>query len=112
MHWLSQPDALLPDLVFLNSVLPDESGYGVTRLLKARPQFTHTAIIMLLYQNSVVDRLKARLAGAKGCLAIPFGVQNLLQVTQKILSASSSEKSINTRVAINHEHSPLYVVWL
>ncbi|GHO76862.1 hypothetical protein KSD_46330 [Ktedonobacter sp. SOSP1-85] len=112
MQWLKQSDTLAPDLMFLNSVLPHESGYGVARSLKSKPQFTHTAIIMLLYQNSVVDRLKARLAGAKGCLAIPFGFQDLLQVTQKILSASSSEKSTSTRVTINHEYSPLYVVWL
>ncbi|GHO47209.1 response regulator [Ktedonospora formicarum] len=114
MQRLRQPDVVVPDLIVLNSVLPDVSGYGVVQYIMTKPQFTHTLILMLMHHNGVVDRLKARLAGSKSCLAIPFVSQYLLQVILKMLSslsATSSGKSTSIRDEMNHESSPPYVVW-
>jgi twitching motility two-component system response regulator PilG len=72
----------LPDLIFLDINLPKLDGYDVLRLLKASPHFDHTAVIMLSARDGVIDRLKSRLAGAKGHITKPFKIQELLSVVQ------------------------------
>ncbi|HVB76178.1 MAG TPA: response regulator [Ktedonobacteraceae bacterium] len=70
----------LPDLIFLDIGLPKIDGYDVLRLLKASPHFDQTAVIMLSAHDGVLDRLKSRLAGARGHITKPFKIQELLSV--------------------------------
>ena len=72
----------LPDLIFLDIGLPRLDGYDVLRLLKTSPRFDHTPVFMLSARDSVLDRLKSRLAGARGHITKPFKVQELLNVIQ------------------------------
>src|SRR5437588_9928491 len=59
----AQPD-FIPALIFLDIGLPKMDGYAVARLLRTSPRFDSTVIVMLTGRNSIVDRLKSRLAGA------------------------------------------------
>src|SRR5215469_16148496 len=56
----------IPDLIFLDIGLPKIDGYDLLRLMKTSPQFDHTSVVMLSGRDGVLDRLKSRLAGAKG----------------------------------------------
>ena len=68
----------LPDLIFLDIGLPKLDGYDVLRLLKASPRFDRTAVIMLSARDGILDRVKSRLAGARGHITKPFKVRELL----------------------------------
>lgn len=70
----------LPDLIFLDIGLPKLDGYDVLRLLRASPNFDRTAVIMLSAHDGILDRLKSRLAGARGHIVKPFKIQELLSV--------------------------------
>ena len=82
MRWLSQPNARIPDLVILDIGLPKLDGYEVARRLKAKPQFSHTVIVMLSRHDGVIDRLKGRLAGAKDFMSKPFKTQDIISVIE------------------------------
>jgi twitching motility two-component system response regulator PilG len=68
----------IPDLIILDIGMPKMDGYAFARLLKSKPQFNHTVIIMLTSRDGVIDRLKGRLAGAKDYITKPFRTQELM----------------------------------
>jgi twitching motility two-component system response regulator PilG len=72
----------IPDLIFLDIGLPRLDGYDVLRLLKTSPMFDRTPVFMLSARDGMLDRLKSRLAGARGHITKPFKVQELLYVIQ------------------------------
>ncbi|HEY0755513.1 MAG TPA: response regulator [Ktedonobacteraceae bacterium] len=78
---LEQP----PDLIFLDINLPRIDGFDLLHLLKSHPQFDQMAVIILSSRDSVLDRVKCRLAGARGYLVKPFRTQDLLTVASQYL---------------------------
>ncbi|MBA2284676.1 MAG: response regulator [Ktedonobacteraceae bacterium] len=79
----------VPDLVILDIGLPKMDGYEIARLLKTKPQFGNTVIIMLSGRDGVIDRLKGRLAGAKDYLTKPFRTQDVISVVHQHLGVPS-----------------------
>lgn len=82
IRWLGLREARIPDLVLLDIGLPKMDGYEVARRLKAKPSFNNTVIVMLTRRDSVIDRLKGRLAGAKEYITKPFKVQDIVNSVQ------------------------------
>ncbi len=80
----------IPDLIFLDIGLPKIDGYDLLRLLKTSPQFDHTTVVMLSGRDGVLDRLKSRLAGAKGYVTKPFKTQELLSIALSCLELPSN----------------------
>lgn len=81
----------IPDLIFLDISLPKLNGFDLLRLLKSSPRLDHTVIVMLSGRDSMVDRLKSRLAGAKGYITKPFKPEELVSIIQSSLKHSSHE---------------------
>jgi twitching motility two-component system response regulator PilG len=78
----------IPDLIFLDIDLPKMNGYEIARYLKSKPAWNNTIIVILSRHNGVVDRLKARLAGAQTYLTKPFTTQTILDVVHNNLNLS------------------------
>lgn len=91
IHWFTtSSDARTPDLVLLDIGLPKMDGYEVARRLKTKPQFSNTVIVMLTRRDSMIDRLKGRLAGAKEHITKPFKTQEIISVIQEQLGVPAS----------------------
>jgi len=82
IRWLALKEARVPDLVLLDIGLPKMDGYEVARRFKSKPQFNNTIIVMLTRRDSVIDRLKGRLAGAKEYITKPFKIQDIVNSVQ------------------------------
>lgn len=78
-----------PDLIFLDINLPRLDGYDLLRLLRSHPGFDQMVIVILSARDSVLDRVKCRLAGARAYLVKPFRTQDLLALVANYLPASS-----------------------
>ena len=85
MHWFTQPERQVPDLIILDIGLPKMDGYEVARRLKSKPQFSNTIIVMLSRHDGMVDKLKARLVGAKDYLSKPFSTHSIIAVIESHL---------------------------
>jgi twitching motility two-component system response regulator PilG len=85
IRWLTEPQARIPDLVWLDIGLPKMDGYEVARCLKTRPKCSKTVIVMLTRRDGIVDRLKGRLAGARAYMTKPFTTQDSVSVTRSLL---------------------------
>src|SRR6266567_3939020 len=94
-RWLATPEARIPSLVIVDLCLPVIDGYDIIPRLKTKPAFAHTVFVMISQREGVLDRLKARLAGAKDYLTKPLKTQDLLAVVQSSigLPAASQEET-------------------
>ena len=92
MRWLTGPKGCVPDLVILDINLPKIDGYEVARRLKAKPYFAHCIIVMLTRRDSVIDRLKGRLAGSAAYLTKPFQTQELVAAVKALLGLALSDE--------------------
>ncbi|HEX7737204.1 MAG TPA: response regulator [Ktedonobacteraceae bacterium] len=91
---LKQP----PDLIFLDINLPRIDGFDLLHLLKSHSYFDQMPVIILSSRDSVLDRVKCRLAGARGYLVKPFRTQELLAMASHYLpdlAASTHEHSLS-----------------
>ena len=74
-----------PDLILLDINLPRIDGFDLLRLLRSHPAFDQMVIVILSSRDSVLDRVKCRLAGARAYLVKPFRTQDLLEVVMSYL---------------------------
>lgn len=79
-----------PDVLLVNLVLPQMNGYEVMRHLRAKPDFKAVPIIAITGREGMLDRLKARLAGANDYVIKPFKTQHIVDLVQKYTSPASN----------------------
>ncbi|MEO0827947.1 MAG: response regulator [Cyanobacteria bacterium J06635_1] len=72
-----------PQMILLDLNLPNADGYSICKFLRDIPTFSKTPIIILTGQDTHVDRLKARMAGATEFIAKPPQPQELLATIKK-----------------------------
>ncbi|NET09017.1 MAG: response regulator [Symploca sp. SIO2B6] len=74
-----------PDIILLDITMPNLDGYELCALLRSRPDFRDTPIIMVTGSKGLIDRAKARLVKASGYLTKPFNQTQLLKMVFKLL---------------------------
>ncbi len=79
---LKAVEELKPDLIVLDLMLPDISGFEVCRRLRT---FTTTPVIMLTARGEEIDRVLGLEVGADDYLAKPFSFRELLARIQAML---------------------------
>jgi two-component system phosphate regulon response regulator PhoB len=68
-----------PDLILLDIMLPDGSGYELCRALKEDKATRHIPIIMLTAKGEEDDVVLGLRLGADDYVTLPFGVQELVE---------------------------------
>ena len=68
-----------PDLIFLDIVMPEVSGYDLCAELRKHPEFGQTPIIFLTSNTGIVDRLRAKMVGSSDFLKKTVDADELLQ---------------------------------
>jgi chemotaxis family two-component system response regulator PixG len=76
-----------PDLIFLDLMMPNTSGYALCTFLRKTPVFQKTPIIILTSRDGIVDRTRAKLTGASDFLGKPPEPQKVLQMVHKHLKS-------------------------
>ncbi|MDP9110340.1 MAG: response regulator [Candidatus Eremiobacteraeota bacterium] len=77
---LDKIEALLPDLVLLDLMMPHMDGYEVARHIRGHqnPMISNVPIIILTAKGETEDKLRGFEAGADDYITKPFGPQELL----------------------------------
>ncbi|RYG67450.1 response regulator [bacterium] len=75
-----------PDLVVLDLMMPNLSGWDVCRELRKSPDFgPEIPIILMTARGEAEDRSKSLAAGASDYLLKPFGMQDLITKVKVLL---------------------------
>ena len=69
----------LPEVVFVDIVMPRLDGYQTCALIKKNPKFAATPVVMLSSKDGLFDRARGRMVGSNEYLTTPFTKDSLLK---------------------------------
>lgn len=75
-----------PDLILLDVGMPNIDGYKLCSLIRKYSAFKDTPIVMVTGNKGLIDRAKARMAGATDYMTKPFTQSDLLDMVFRYLS--------------------------
>ena len=85
-------DELVPDLILLDVMLPDESGYDIARKLRKRPATQDIPIIMVTAKTTEMDMIKGFDGGADDYIKKPFSIMELITRVKALLRRTAKEE--------------------
>ena len=72
----------LPEVVFVDIMMPRLDGYQTCALIKKNPKFAATPVIMLSSKDGLFDRARGRMVGSDEYLTKPFTKDSLLKTVR------------------------------
>lgn len=103
---------IMPDLVLLDVMLPDESGYDIVRKLRKNPQTKHLPVIMVTAKTAEMDMIKGLDDGADDYIKKPFSIMELITRVKALLRRTETEdvKILQMEhILLDHERHMVYV---
>ncbi|WP_073401552.1 ATP-binding response regulator [Bacteroides luti] len=91
---LKMVESELPDLILLDVMMPDISGFEVARQLKDNPAFAQIPIIFLTALNSTADIVKGFQMGANDFISKPFNKEELIIRVKHQISLIAAKRII------------------
>lgn len=85
-------DELVPDLILLDVMLPDESGYDIVGKLRKRPATQDIPIIMVTAKTTEMDMIKGFDGGADDYIKKPFSIMELITRVKALLRRTAKEE--------------------
>lgn len=84
-------EKVIPDLVLLDIMLPDEDGYRIVRRLRSNPKTRKIPVIMITAKTTEMDMVKGLDDGADDYIRKPFSVMELLSRVRALLRRVQEE---------------------
>jgi twitching motility two-component system response regulator PilG len=84
----------LPDLIFVDIMMPRLDGYQTCSLIKRNPRYKSTPVIMLSSKDGLFDRARGRMVGSDQYLTKPFTQESLIDAihTHALAGFNSRQK--------------------
>lgn len=108
VHWerdgrsgLQRAQALIPDLVVLDLMLPGIDGLQICRLLKAEPKTKTVPVMMLTARGAETDEIVGFNMGADDYVTKPFRVQPLIHRIKALLRRSDAAEVGKTVLSLH-----------
>lgn len=84
-------EEILPDLILLDIMLPDEDGYKIVRKIRSHPRTKRIPVMMITAKTTEMDMVKGLDDGADDYIRKPFSVMELLSRVRALLRRSYEE---------------------
>jgi len=78
-----------PDLVLLDVMLPEVSGYEICQSVRMDPALNDVKILMMTARGSAMERRKGMAMGADGFISKPFELKALRSEVRRILAGET-----------------------
>ena len=75
----------LPEIVFLDIMLPQKNGYDVCKTVTEDPKLKDIKIILLTAKGQEIDRIRGMEAGALKYMTKPFDPDEVVALTKNLL---------------------------
>ena len=86
---LSNVPRFNPDVILLDIMMPEMSGYDVTRKVRQNPRLSHIPILLFTAQDDI-DQRSALEAGADGFIRKPFDIDHLVDKIEDVLQKKAA----------------------
>lgn len=99
-------DTILPDVIILDIMLPDENGNEIIRKLRNKVETKKIPVMMVTAKTSDMDLVRGIENGADDYLKKPFSVMELISRVKALLrrvSAENEENLVLGEIIINNE---------
>jgi signal transduction histidine kinase len=106
---ISAVQSHMPDIVLLDIMLPELSGWDVCRMLRESATSKSVPIIMLTALSAEDARIKALTLGADDFLSKPFSLRELLLKVKKLLDRQRTIRRLQAKER-EHDTSMRYLV--
>ena len=84
-NFYKQLEAVIPDLVLLDVMLPDENGNEIVRKLRSNSDTKRLPVIMVTAKTTELDLIKGLDGGADDYIKKPFSVMELISRVKALL---------------------------
>jgi two-component system, OmpR family, phosphate regulon response regulator PhoB len=75
-----------PDLVLLDVMLPEVSGYEICEGIRTDPSLSDVKVLMMTARGSTIERRKGLALGADGFISKPFELKDLRDEVRRLLT--------------------------
>ena len=75
-----------PDLVLLDVMLPEVSGYEICEGIRIDPSLSDVKVLMMTARGSAIERRKGLALGADGFISKPFELKDLSDEVGRLLA--------------------------
>lgn len=79
---LAKISSHLPDVIFVDIMMPRLDGYQTCSLIKRNSRFKSTPVIMLSSKDGLFDRARGRMVGSDQYLTKPFTQESLVDAVK------------------------------
>ena len=103
---------IMPDLVLLDVMLPDESGYDIVRKLRKNSTTKRLPVIMVTAKTAEMDMIKGLDDGADDYIKKPFSIMELITRVKALLRRTEKEDVKHLQldnIVLDHERHMVYV---
>lgn len=80
-----------PDLVILDVMMPELTGWEILRYLRGKPELADTGVLMLTGIGETLNELSSPMYGADDYIDKPFKARELLKKVKNILTQKGFE---------------------
>ncbi|MDO9525153.1 MAG: response regulator [Gemmobacter sp.] len=87
---LARIRATHPDLVLLDVMLPEVSGYEICQGVRLDPSLSDVKILMMTARGSAIERRKGLALGADGFISKPFELKELREEVRRLLDGGTA----------------------
>lgn len=89
---LSKIATYLPEVIFVDIMMPRLDGYQTCSLIKRNSRFKSTPVIMLSSKDGVFDRARGRMVGSDQYLTKPFTKESLIEAVKTYASSGTQSQ--------------------
>jgi two-component system phosphate regulon response regulator PhoB len=93
-----------PDLVLLDVMLPEVSGYEICQNVRMDPGLNAVKILMMTARGSAMERRKGLAMGADGFISKPFELKALRAEVRRILAGEPAPEG-DAKTAVEARHA-------
>ena len=86
---LRRAESFLPDLILLDVMMPQRSGFEVCRKIRENPALRDVKIVMLTAKGRDVEKDRGLNLGANAYVTKPFSTKELMNTVRGLLSAGT-----------------------